>query len=275
MNALAKSCTLPPGQIACVRGLIGLIITVCWIKHLGLSFRGARPAVLSLRGLLGGSSLLLNFTALSYLPLADATFLSHLSSLFVVLFGHWFLKEVLPARFYVFFALALLGVVLVIQPGSGWMRNSYALAGLASAFTAAGASLSIRNLSKDHHTLLIMLYFMLAAALVPLPFSWHAFRWPDLSDGLKLLALSAVSYLGQYLLTRAYAYKEAGVVAMARFSGVAFNVGLGYLIWKDLPNRWAVLGGVLILGSCLWLYRLEIRANQEKGAAPESSASKG
>lgn len=260
MNALAKGCDLPPGEIAFFRGFVGLIVTILIMRKQGISFRGARPRVLVLRGLLGGFSLLLNFTALSGLPLADATFLSHSSSLFVVIFAHFLLQEKLPGAFYALFGLALGGVVLVVKPGGDWLHSHYALAGLCSALTAAGASLSIRNLSKDHSTYLIMLYFMGAAALVPLPFSLQNFQWPSALDWCKLIALSAVSYVGQYLLTRAYSFKEAAVVAMTRFAGVAFNVGLGFLIWSEIPDRYSALGGALILSACLALYAQELRA---------------
>lgn len=260
MNALAKSCHLPAGEVAFSRGAVGFLVTVLWMRSAGVSFVGARPRVLWLRGLLGGVSLYLNFTALQGLQLADATFLSHSSSLFVVVFGVWFLGERLPRSFYALFAVALAGVAMIVQPQGAWNgRELYALYGLGSALTAAGASLSIRSLSKDHHTLLIMLYFMGAAALVPLAVDARSFVLPGGADVLRLLALSGVSYLGQYLLTRAYTFKEAAVVSLTRFAGVGFNVGLGLLIWHELPSRWSALGGCLILGACATLYRLEAK----------------
>ncbi|MBX3167577.1 MAG: DMT family transporter [Candidatus Eremiobacteraeota bacterium] len=267
MNALAKVSTLPPGEIACARGVVGLAVVSLMLARKGGTFWGKRPRVLLLRGLLGGTSLFLNFTALSGLTLGDASFLAHSSSLMVVCLAHFFLGERMPPRFHFLFGLAALGALLVIKPGAGIAHGWYALAGLGAALSAAGASLSIRNLSKDHDSHQIMFAFMAAAAVVPLPWTWSNFRVPGLWDAWGLVALSAVSYLGQYWLTLSYQHKEAAVVAMTRFAGVAFNLALGFLVWREIPDLASALGGLLILGSCIALYRWERRESAKAGRA--------
>lgn len=256
MNALVKGAasTLPPTEIACFRGLFGFLVTAWIMKSRGISFRGKNPRLLVTRGLLGGLSLLFTFSTLKYIPMADASLLAHLSPLFVVILGHFVLKEKLTAGFYRVFAVAMVGSLLVVKPGLDLFHSGWSLVGLIGAMIAAGASISIRRLSADHDTYLIMLYFMGAAAVVPLPFM-ETFVTPGPREWVMLLLLGAVSFVGQYLLTKAYSFKEAAVVALTRYAGILFNIALGFVFWAEVPDRWSLLGGVMILASCLWLSR--------------------
>jgi drug/metabolite transporter (DMT)-like permease len=252
MNALAKAVShdMPSPEIAFFRGIFGLVVTVTMMLRAGVSFRGKRPGVLAVRGLLGGLSLLANFATLSFIPLADATLIAHTSPLFVLVLAHFVLKEKLPKAFYAVFAVAIVGSLLVIKPGMEFLHSQWSLIGLLGAMIGAGASISIRSLSKDHDTYIIMLYFMGAAALVPLPFI-ASFVWPSPKDWVMLFGLGTVSFAGQYLLTKAYSYKEAAVVALTRYAGILFNIGLGFLCFQEIPDGWSLLGGALILAACI------------------------
>jgi len=256
MNALVKgaSSALPAPEIAFFRGLFGFIVTALVMKSRGISFRGKNPRLLVMRGLFGGLSLLFTFSTLAHIPMADASLLAHLSPLFVVILGHFVLQEKLSAGFYQVFAVAMLGSLLVVKPGVDLFHSGWSLVGLIGAMIAAGASISIRRLSADHDTYLIMLYFMGAAAVVPLPFM-ESFVVPGPRECVLLLLLGSVSFVGQYFLTKAYAYKEAAVVALTRYAGILFNIALGFVFWAEVPDQWSLLGGVMILASCLWLGR--------------------
>lgn len=256
MNALVKgaSTALPATEIAFFRGLFGFLVT-CWImKARRISFRGKNPRLLVTRGLLGGLSLLFTFSTLAHIPMADASLLAHLSPLFVVILGHVVLKEKLSPGFYTVFGVAMIGSLMVVKPGLDLFHSGWSLVGLIGAMIAAGASISIRRLSADHDTYLIMLYFMGAAAIVPLPFM-DSFVMPGPREWVILLALGSVSFVGQYLLTKAYSFKEAAVVALTRYAGILFNIGLGFVFWSEVPDHWSLLGGGMILAACVWLNR--------------------
>lgn len=257
MNALAKAAaeTMPAPEVAFFRGVLGTLVTVAVMRARGISFRGPNPRLLTVRGLCGGVSLLGAFLTLAHLPMADASLLAHLSPLFVVGLAWLVLGERPPAGFGPVLALALVGGVLVIRPGMNLLHSFWAIVGLLSALVGAGASISIRRLSADHSTHLIMLYFMGAAALVPLPFC-TSFQVPGSRECGLLLALGAVSYLGQYLLTLAYSRKEAASVAVTRYAGIFFNVALGVCFFREVPDGWTFLGGALILAACARLWRL-------------------
>lgn len=45
-------------------------------------------------------------------------------------------------------------------------------------------------------------------------------------------------------------------MATSRYSGIFFNIALGYIFWSEIPSESSLLGGFLILLGCVVLARL-------------------
>lgn len=193
------------------------------------------------------------FLALTRIRLADATMLAHLSPVFVVLFAGWTLGEGAPRRYPWILGLSLVGAALIVKPGGGSLGSPYALLALGSAVTAAGASVAIRGLSREHDPNLIILYFLGTAALLSAPATVHYFVLPGPRDALLLGAIGLVSFAGQTFLTLALAREKAGVVDLTRYAGIVFNALWGLALWGERLDAASAAGGALIVVSCLLL----------------------
>ena len=98
-------------------------------------FRTSRPKLQLARGAVIVASGLLFMSALKYLPLADATALSYTSPVLVILFARVYLRErMTPARI-AFVVAGIVGMLLVVQPGSEIFRGASLLALMARAST--------------------------------------------------------------------------------------------------------------------------------------------
>jgi drug/metabolite transporter (DMT)-like permease len=259
MNASAKyladSMTVP--EIVFFRGVLGTLFTLTMVWRYKASIKVHNWPLLISRGLLGAGSLLLGFFAISKIALAEASFLAHLSPLITVVFASRMLKETLPKRAHYLLFLAVCGALLVAAPWKFSIHAFYAAVGIFGAVMASSASVAIRQLSKDHDNFTIMLGFLVVAALLPVPFvDWNAFSLPQGKPAVATLFLGTVSFFAQYCLTQAYRLEKAGLVAMTRYVGIVFNIGFGLVIWSEVPPLTSMLGGFLILVSCLWLPRL-------------------
>ncbi len=255
MNALVKavSLSIPSSEVVFFRSIIGTILILIIMKKSKVKFSTNGILLLVFRGVLGALYLIAYFFTISKIPLADASILVHLSPFFVIIFSVIFLKEKLSKRTCYLLPLVFLGAILVIKPFNFSTFSVYSLIGIISAVFAAGASITIRLLSKNHHTYEIIFYFLATAAVVSVPLMWDKFLVPTPLEFFYLACIGVVSLLGQVFLTRAFTHENAAVVAVTRYIGIVFNVMWGLLFWFEIPDILTFLGGTCIVSACIAL----------------------
>jgi drug/metabolite transporter (DMT)-like permease len=108
----------PPGEIVFFRSFFALVPVLIWVAWLGYF-----PAVFSTR-LIGGhlyrsaigvSAMFCGFTALSYLPIADATSIGYASPLLTVVFAVLLLGEKVHAYRWTAVVVGLVGVLIILS----------------------------------------------------------------------------------------------------------------------------------------------------------------
>lgn len=249
--SLVKTATLPTLVMVQCRGLVqwGLAVILCLIRF--AVRRGAEPLshqLLSppplrawqlLRALLYWSFQLLWWTALTYMPLGDATALVYCGPLFTGIFSNLLLAEPLTRLFFVCAALDILGVCLIVQPtqllcvlrhaGTGCggpstsMYYAGALLALCSAAMAGVLPVTVRK-SKDVHwttvehlTAALTAFFFTPVASVCVAL-WRA---TEASERMAVLS-AAVPSTGLAELSLA----QVGVICLAaaiEFAGLALQ----------------------------------------------------
>lgn len=261
MNALIKaaSATIPTAEIVFFRSLIGTILILMLMRHHRVAFSRTGRSLLVLRGIFGALYLLAFVYTIAHIPIADAIILAYLSPFFVILLSRIILKDTLPPKSLFLLAIVLLGAAIIINPFNFDSYNLYALTGVASAVLAAAASITVKQLSKRHHTYEIVFYFLFIATLVSTYFMLGNFVMPKGIAWLYLIAIGVVSLLGQIFLTKAFTHENAAVVAVTRYIGIVFNILWGVIFWHELPAITTYLGGTLIVVASILLNR---RANK-------------
>ncbi|MBD1557063.1 DMT family transporter [Vibrio sp. S9_S30] len=255
MNALIKaaSLTIPSAEIVFFRSAIGTVLILGLMWQANVRFSKTGVPLLVLRGLFGAFYLLAFVYTIAHIPLADAAILAYLSPFFVILLSSVVLGEKLPKKAAILLPTVLVGVALVVNPFHFDSFNVYALAGVASAVFAAGASITIRHLSKKHHTYEIVFYFLFTAMLVSAYLMKDEFVIPQGIAWVYLIAIGVVSLIGQIFLTKAFTHENAAVVAVTRYIGLVFNVLWGVIFWQEIPDWMTALGGATIVIACIAL----------------------
>ena len=80
---------------------------------------------------------------------------------------------------------------------------------------------------------------------VLLLFNWQTFSYTPLDIAL-LLFMGAASLAGHFLLTSAYRFAPASMLAPFNYFHIAFAVILGWLIYNHVPDGWALIGMSMI-----------------------------
>lgn len=263
MSALAKHAqtAVPVIEVVFFRSLFsGLILLLLrTVRHQpGDSYWGHQRKLLLIRGLLGATSLILYFTALDGLAVADAMLLNQCAPIFTLFLARYFLRE--PVRRNQLFILpaTIGGIAMILQPHFSQF-GLYGLAGLGSAMVAAGVYICIRKMIVNEATEVIVLYFSLTASVVSFPFTMASYVSPSPLVWLELIGTAALSVAAQLPMTAAFRYDRAGRVAMGGALGPVFATAWDVLIWQRLPGGITIGGAILVLGSLVALDRLRRR----------------
>ena len=117
-----------------------------------------------------------------------------------------------------------------------------------------------RRLSRTDSTPAIAIFgnlTSLAASAALLPFGWTA---PADNDLWVFAAMGLIGGCGTYLLTLAYRYADAAVIAPFDYIALVWAVVLGWLIWRDLPDVTTWIGVAVVIASGLYILHRETAA---------------
>ena len=274
-DATAKylSATLPSIEIAWIRFLVFALIMVpsmlpgsplyaLQTKSLGLQLmRGA--------ALLGSS--LFFISGLRFLPIAEASATGFVSPLFVTALSIIFLGEKVGLRRWIATAVGLIGVLIILRPGSGAFHAA-AFFPLVSALAWACTLIMTRMMSSKELAITTMTYSSIAgvcilSALVPAV--WVTPSWHDILFGILI---GVASTAGQWIVVLAYRYADASVLAPFSYTQLVWVTCLGIPIFGEVPDAWTVIGAAFIVLSGLYIaHRERVRRSQLLTAAGETS----
>jgi drug/metabolite transporter (DMT)-like permease len=173
-------------EIAFFRNFFGLIPALWMSRRRGVSgFKSARPLAHLSRGFYGILSMFLIFYAYALIPLPDATAISFAAPLFITALSVPLLHEQVGRHRWTAVLAGLIGVLIVLRPGSGMLTRG-GIAALASAFFYALAMISLRKLRDTDNAEVTTLYFTFFATVITGLFAPFFWKTPDLRGGVML-----------------------------------------------------------------------------------------
>jgi len=243
-------------------------LQVVWVRYTGafllaLLFLNpvTRPGMLVTRRpwlQVGRSALLLlstalNFFALQFLQLDEALSILFSTPFIVAVLCGPLLGEWVGWRRWIAIGVGFLGVLLVARPGFGGLHPA-ALLSLGSAVCYSLYSISTRVLARSDSSETTLFYSNLVGALAMLPIV--PFVWSMPSSWfiiLLMVVIGAFGSFGHYLLIRGHRLAPASVLAPFIYTQLVWTTTLGFLVFGDVPHRWTVVGGLIVVGSGLYL----------------------
>ena len=273
---------VPPGEQVFFRSFFAIPITLVWLAARGDLRTGLRVASRLghvWRGVAGTLAMGLSFAGLGILPLPEATAIGYAAPLLIVVFAAMFLGEEVRAFRLSAVALGMIGVLIILSPrfsGIGDARQtlgaSFALMG---AVFAALAQIFIRKLTVTETTSAIVFWFSCTAtllSLVTIPFGWVV---PSPQAAILLIAAGLIGGVAQILLTSAYRFADASIIAPFEYSSMLLALLVGYFAFSEVPTMMMLSGaGLVILAGGLIIWRERAlgieRAKARKAAAPSA-----
>ena len=198
-------------------------------------------------------------TALKHMPLANVTAILQVLPLTVTMAAALFLGERVGWRRWLAITAGLCGVMIVIRPGMEGF-SVYSIWALGAVACITLREITTRKLSSDLPSLPVALATAIAIGglgAVMLP----AVQWAPVSvGGWGLLAATSVAIIGGYLFSvMTVRTGDIGFVAPFRYTAMVWAIGLGALLFGEIPDGPTSVGTVIIILTGLYSLQRERR----------------
>jgi drug/metabolite transporter (DMT)-like permease len=202
-------------------------------------------------------------TALSLIPLSLASSILQAAPLLVTIGAAVFLGEQVGWRRWTAIGIGLLGVLLILRPGSEGFDPAVWLA-VAAVFALAVRDLATRATTMRITTLQLTFWgFLLSvpSGLIIHVLMNQSFVVPSGPDWVKLAAVQVLGITFYFTLTLALRLGEASVVVPFRYTRLVFALALGILVLGETLDPMMIAGLILVTGSGLYTLMREARRN--------------
>jgi drug/metabolite transporter (DMT)-like permease len=193
------------------------------------------------------------FGALRYLPIAEASAITFLAPILIVLMSGPLLGERPSLWRWVASITGFIGILILLRPGSSVFHPATLLLIVTACCNALYQVLTRKLLDESAHTTLFY-SALVGTVLLSLALPWgladSRLTW---RDGGLLLLLGAFAGVGHWAIIGAFLRAPASLLTPFTYLQMVWAVGYGYLIFDQLPDRWSAIGMSVIVASGLLL----------------------
>ncbi|MBT9383919.1 DMT family transporter [Pseudooceanicola sp. CBS1P-1] len=279
MQSLIKAASdhVPPGETVFFRSFFALPVILAWLawRHeLSTGLRVKAPMSHVWRGLIGTTSMGCGFAGLAFLPLPEVTALGYAMPLLTVIFAGMFLHEQVGVYRLSAVGLGLIGVLVVLEPRvtalNGTLKAEEAIGAilvLVGAMSGALAQVHIRNMVRLEATSAIVFWFTMTStvlSLATIPFGWVM---PGGKEALWLIGAGLLGGVGQIFLTACYRFADASVVAPFDYASMIFALGIGYVVFAEVPSGQMLVGAAIIVAAGVFIILRERHLGLQRARA--------
>lgn len=263
-DAMAKIMVtrLDPVEVSWIRSVVVIIVSlpIAYARAGRQIFNPQFPLRQIMRGasILGSSLLFL--TALSRMPLADASAINFVWPLLITVLSVIFLGERVGIRRWSATLVGFIGMLLIVRPGSSSFDAS-AIYPLGAALFWALASVMTRSMTSTdppETTIIWSALVMLFGTSLILPYVWIMPTWGELGLGILIGLGSAVAHA---IIVYAFERTSASSLAPFAYAQLVWATLLGYVVFNTIPDHWIFAGSALIVFSGIYTaHRERVRA---------------
>lgn len=203
------------------------------------------------------------FYAFSVLPLAQVYAILFAAPLLITILAIPVLGEVVRLRRWMAVLVGLVGVLVVLRPGTTDLTLGH-LAALAAAIGGSLASIVVRKIGNEERPVVMLLYpmmvnFVLMACALPFVYV------PMPIEHLGLLGIIAVfAWFASRLVIAAYQAGEAAIIAPMQYSQIIWASIFGYMFFDETIDLTTAIGAGIIIASGMYIVLRESRGGGSK-----------
>ena len=253
------------GQFHFSRSLIAVFMVLALGRIFGLGVWPKNWKPVLARTVFIVTSMLLYFSVLPMMPIAEAGAGLFTSPIFVLIFSTVLFREKIGWRRVMAVAIGSTGVLLVLKPGGDGFTIYHLLPVMAGACYAIGSIITYRY-CQDESPLAILMAFLIGIGtcgvlttsgltifpaspelIVEAPFLFSPWRGVDLAFWGWMMAIALGASIALSLMTRAYQLTQTSYAAIYEYAYVISAGFFGWAFWGITPGLISILGIALII----------------------------
>jgi len=247
-------------QFHASRSLIICMIVIIFSKVYHLNLRPKRIFPVAIRSLFGASSMIIYFSSLSFIPIAEAGAGLFTAPIFVLIVSSVYFNLKIGIWRILAVIIGFLGVILVLKPDLQDL-SYFSILPVIAGFLYGMLGLTTRHLCPDESTEVLTLGFFVALGIFgalgltyftifPVAgggtFLTKGLVWPTLNFNLVVIVQAIVSVIGVALITRGYQIADASYVSVFEYAFLLSAGFWGYILFGEILDFMALIGVVLI-----------------------------
>ncbi len=245
------SSSVPPIEIAFFGFFFAGLTYLPWLWRSGIrTLTTQRFGTHFLRSLFNAGAVITWFTALSLVPLAEATAVHMSSPVFVTIGAFFFLREKVNPRRWLAIGIGVIGTLVIVRPGLVSVNLGIVFV-LISAVSSAGSWLIAKSLSNTDDSASSVFYLTWWIALIILVPALFVWQWPTLEEFLWFPLIGAMISLAHFTAMKGYKLADASALEPFRFVRLLFATAIGFFIFGEIPGIWSWIGGTMICSAMI------------------------
>lgn len=251
-----------PLEVVFFRNVFNLLFMLPWFLKIGLAgLRTERVGLHFIRTASSLTSMFLWFTALTMLPLAEATSLSFTAPLFATVGAALFLAEDVRLRRWIAVGLGFVGALIILRPGIEVVTPGALLMLTGSVFVATSILL-VKVLSRtESPNTMVLMVALIATPISAIPLFW-VWEMPQGITWLWLACVGAAATGGHLCFNRAMVNADASAVLPYEYTRLIFVALIGFFLFSEVPDVWTWVGSLVIFGAGIYIANREIAARK-------------
>lgn len=188
--------------------------------------------------------------AITLIPLAQVVSIEFTMPIWTAILAVSLLGERMTVWKNVAVVLGLVGVIVIVRPGSAGVSVGQ----LVALATAVGFGISItmiKSLTRSDSVLTIMFWMVVVQSTVGLLPALYVWVWPSAIGWAWVVLIAFCGTFSHYCMTRALRHADATVVVPMDFLRVPLSAVVGWLVYTESIDMLTALGAALILAGNL------------------------
>ena len=237
--------------IGFLRFFFGLLIIFPYlVKNKFTTYKTRNLKFYIVRGLFNIPVMILGFGALVYIPFEQFKAMNFLSPIIVVLLSFLIFREKIYQYRILALIIGFLGTLIIIRPGYVEFNIGTIMVLVSLTFWSFIIILS-KYVSKDDSPITMVSYQYTLMTFFALPLAIYFWETPSVYSILYVFIGAISGTILHLCLGLAYKYADLSVTQPIWFSGLIFGSGFGYFVFKEIPDLWTWIGGIVVFSSVL------------------------
>ncbi len=244
-------------EIIFFRALFGLFaISPLIIKNAKVFLIPNRPGLTILCGGLAFLASTFFYLSAKYLPIADITAIHFTRPIFASVLAAIVLREAIGGNRMTAIIFGFLGAIIIVRPGLVEL-NIGVIYVLGVVVVQSWNPINRKLLARSEHPDTVAIWNILT--ILPLALVSSLFVWstPTFEQLIWMAVIGLLELANQRILSRAYLHGDAILVVVLHYTRLPIAAVVGFFMFREIPDIWIWVGGVIIASSAIYLARRE------------------